>query len=442
MLNSKQYNLFLLLTAFAFGSGLNITSQLSVFVLLSVILLFTDAIVILFCGSKLKITSLGYSNLFVCVFTIIVFYTMLIRGIGFEMLGSEKSGGMFYVKLISVLMLFIFMLKTKLSENYISKLFICLSVSFVLPFISDIVYLFSGGQTLFNDFVSGSSTIQFYANNSNTLLRIESGAPLAEYLTGITLVYFPIFNSNGRMQLNKVNLFLLSIILALVGISGHRMTLIGIILLILFYYYYSFGIKKLVKPILAITCIFLIVSTIAITQFEHLPPNFQRTFSFLPFTPANEVTLDASDSFNFRLLMAAKAYVMFPDYYILGKGFAFVNYSVDFSDYFGIIDIFSEIGVFHNGIIGLIINLGIPGLIFGLGIIFSIYRSLRKQDSRNSGQTERIRSALKSKILLTIVNFIFLYGDVQTNFIELMVLASFYKIVQYFMKQQSYTVAI
>jgi len=357
---------------------------------------------------------------------------MLIRGIGFEMLGSEKSGGMFYVKLISVLLLFVFSLKINLTENYISKLFICLSISFVLPFLSDLVYLFSGRQTLFNDLVSGSSTIQFYANNSDTLLRIESGAPLAEYLTCLTLVYFPIFNSSGKMQLNKINFLLLSIILVLVGISGHRMTLISIVLLILFYYYYSFGIKKLVKPILAISFIFLIVSAIAIIEFEHLPANFQRTFSFLPFTPTNTVTLDASDSFNFRLFMAAKAYTMFPNYYLLGKGFAFVNYTVDFSDFFGIIDLFSEIGVFHNGIIGLVINLGVPGLICGLGIIFSIYRSLKMPKYQVSEKIQRINAVLKSKILFTIISFIFLYGDVQTNFIELMVLVIVYKLIQYF----------
>lgn len=430
MIKSTNYNAFLLLTVFACGSGISISSQLSLFLALTVLLVGVNVTAAFFSDKPLLVFPNHPSTLFVSLFFVITFYTMLVRGIGFEALGSSKSGGMFYLRLFSVLLLFLFTVRAKASERYLSALFVAFFISCTLPFLADILYLLFQGETPLHKLIPGSTTIRFYAENETGLLRIQSAASVAEYLFVLMMAYNPVFGANGRLTLNKKNVAVVLATLVLIGLSGHRITLIGIALLLLFYYSRSFGWQKLMKPLLIGGSVVAMICVFAILRFEHLPPTFQRTFSFLPFTPVNEVTLDASDSLNFRLLMAAKALAMLPDFYLIGKGFAFYNYSVDISDFFGTIDLFAEIGVFHNGLLGLLINLGIPGLLVGIALIRALYKMTGQgKKTELSPLLTRLLLVLKCKLLVSILYFFFLYGDVQTNFIEIVLLAFLYKFI-------------
>lgn len=435
MLNSKAFGLLFLCTAFAFGSGIRVAGQLSLFLMLSFILLGINFLAILFSNKKLMLPVKGLSNFWAIIFLLITFYTMLIRGIGFEFLGSSKSGGMFYVQLFSMVLLFIFFIRAKVSARFITVLFGAFFISSALPFVADLLFLFAGGETLLHQIIPGSSTISFYTESEEGLLRIQSAASLAEYLAVLMLVFFPIFDNNGRIKLGRMNVTILLFCLLLIGLSGHRITLVGITLLLIIYFRNRFGPGKLVRPVLMGSVVALGICAFAIVAFEQLPASFQRAFSFLPFTPTNAVTLDAGDSLNFRVLMAAKALVMLPDYFLIGKGFAFFNYTVDLSDYFGIIDLFAEIGVFHNGVLGLLINLGIPGLIAGMAFIISLNRETGKPVfGAHLSRLETIRLVLKSKLLLSCIYFVFLYGDVQSNFLEIVMLGTLFKFVNFHIK--------
>lgn len=438
MLSLKSYNRLLVFTVFAFNSGLNITSQLSVFVLSNFFLIAFISIAILFGSGSLRIKEEGNTGKAIGLFLLVTFYTMLIRGVGFEMLGSGKSGGMFYVKLFLVLFLYLAVLKHITSDKLVQSMVVAFSISTILPFISDLVFLAAGEETLFNLLVAGSTTIAFYASNeANSLLRIQSAAPVAESLMCLLLVYFPLFTSHGKLNLNKNNFLLLLAILVLTGLSGHRITLVACTLLVMFFYGRAYGPRRLVKPILLGSVTALMICVLVIFQYNNLPANFQRTFSFLPFIPKTDITLEASDSLNFRLLMAAKAMVMLPEYLLVGKGFAFYNYAVSLDDYFGIIDFFAEIGVFHNGVLGLVVNLGLPGLVVGLGLLYSFFKDTRRMPVQSADSTiNRVYLVLQAKICLLIVSFIFLYGDVQTNFIELVVVAIMYKVARYHYSKQ------
>jgi hypothetical protein len=374
----------------------------------------------------------GNSTIYALLFLLVVFYTMLARGIGFEMLGSSKSGGMFYVKIFAIMLLFIFTLKIKVSDRYISILFISYLISCLLPFLSDLVYLMLGHETFFHKFIPAGTTLEFYAENEGSVFRIQSASSVAEYSVAFMLVFFPLFDETGKFRITKTNIAIILFALLMVGLSGHRISLVGIALILLYFYNYSFGLKRLIRPIIIGVVIAFAVSVFAVLEFEKLPSSFQRVFSFLPFTPSNETTVDASASLEFRVLMAAKAIVMLPDYFLLGKGFAFVNREVEITDYFGTIDFFADMGVFHNGLLGLVINLGLPGLLAGLALMRSIYKFSKDEKTvASNGIIQRINILIKSKILLSITYFVFLYGDVQTNFIELIILGILYKLISY-----------
>ena len=430
-LDSPFVRNMLLFFFFCFQSGLNITSQLSVFTFVGALLLGVFILFNLFSPYSFFIQDSDKTRRLLYLFLIIVFYTMLIRGIGFEALGGGKSGGMFYVKLFLVLLLYLFIVRLKVFDDFIRQLFVLFCISGILPFISDLVYLSFGEATWFNSLITGSSTIEFYAQNeANSLLRIQSATAVAESIGLLVLVFFPVFNQKGGINLTFINVSLIVLALLLIGISGHRITLVGLTLLFLIAYYFSFGGKKLVRPILIGIALAIFFASLIIWQYEQLPANFQRTFSFLPFIPQTNITLEASDSANFRLFMAAKALVMLPDYYLIGKGFAFANYTVAFDDYFGIIDFFAEIGVFHNGLLGLLINLGIPGLIIGVLLMLSVLKENKiKKNYFSEELIYRIRMVLKAKLIVIVIYFFVLYGDVQTNFIDFIVIATLYKFI-------------
>ena len=413
-----------------FHSGLNITSQLSVFVVFLLMLVTLSVQYVLFGSASLVVPKLGATDIFAGALSIIVVYTMLIRGVGFEVLGGSKSGGMFYVKILLIFSIFFCLINVEVEKRFLLLAVTGFFAATVLPLLSDMFFLVFG-ETLFNKIVAGSTTIQFYAAGESVLLRIQSAASVAEALMAVLLIWVPLFRKNGSLIVDKKRVIAGIVIIGLIGISGHRIALLSVLLLVMLFYGMSFGWSKLIRPAIYFFAISAVAALAIILVYEHLPGGFQRIFSFLPFIPKNDIVLEAGDSSQFRLLMAAKAFTMLPDYFLIGKGFAFNNYGVNLDDYLGVIDFFAEIGVFHNGPIGLLINLGLPGLFTGLGFIFFLVKAVSSDKYKSFVTPEdRLFLILKCKICQLIIFFLFFYGDVQTNFLELIFIVSFYKLAR------------
>jgi hypothetical protein len=143
-------------------------------------------------------------------------------------------------------------------------------------------------------------------------------------------------------------------------------------------------------------------------------------FSFLPFfNNDNQSIADAEGSTQFRLMLWGIAATQIPQYWLLGKGLATIP-MFDITTGGGYNDAlawFAEMGAFHNGPLGLLINFGAVGLLLGFALFF--YYSRRYVLVLH--QLTKTKHYLIYKVILvhsliTTFIFVFLYGDMQSNF--------------------------
>lgn len=433
---SKFYNTIFSLFFITYLSGIYFINQLFLYLILGICLLVLNVLFLFANNFKLLLNNFIQINVIILLFLIVILATMSYRGIEFNFLGGKMEGGMFYVRIIAVILLYLTSIRIKTNNNFYIYLFLFFFLSSILPFLSDLLFLLAGPNNSFSKFVEGSTTIKEYSENfqNGGLFRIQSAAILADSILFLIIAFYPFTNHFGNFKFKWKHFLLFILLFILIGISGHRLALFNLFFVISIFYVFTFGIKK-IRKLLYISLLFIISFLILVYIFyNQFPSPIQRVFSFLPFLSDTAIISDAEASNNFRFLMLIKGFSMIPDYFIIGKGFSFTNYNIDFSDYFGTIDQFSEIGVFHNGLMGLIVNLGIFGFILGLYFLFKTLKIVSSKNIFISSNNiyNRIYILLRVKIFITILTFIFLYGDLQTNFIDLIVLLTFYKNYSYF----------
>ena len=426
----KIYLFILSLFIFSFNSGFIITNQLNLFVIVACPLIFLNILLILFPNNEFKINDFNFTNKLMFFFFLILIVTAFYRGWGFEAFGSEKSGGMVYIKLLLLIGVFITISKYGLNESYIKFLLKIFLISSCLPFISDIFKIVFGYDNYFSKFNSGSTTLEEYWEKykAGGLLRIQSCSGLSVFVTIYTLMFKNFLNEKGKIIYKKRFILYLLIEIILISLSGHRMTIIENSILFFLYFKFIINYKFNFKYIFKLITLIFILFFIIIIFYEKLPLFIQRVFSFLPFLKSSEIGEDASASNLFRILLWLNAYNLLPQYFWIGKGFAFINNHVSGSNYFEIIEEFTNYGAFHNGPIGLIINLGIGGFIIGITILIKLIKKCIKyfKIEYNSKVYYKIFYLYTIK---SIFIFIFLYGDLQTNFQDILLNAILLKII-------------
>lgn len=371
-------------------------------------------------------------------FLIIILTTIIVRGIGFEFFGGGKSGGMFYIKVISISLLALFLFITNTTTKYWKYFFAAYCLSSLLPVFSDLIFLFYGKETWINYLIQGSTTIEqnfdLIGEGSN-IFRIQSAAPAAEMLFFFTLVNYPFINYKSlQLSFTYKNVLLLAVVIILAGVSGHRLSFVYIFLYTLFFVYYA-GNKHFLQFVFRIFLLAVMVAAVIIYFYNDLSPAFQRSFSFLPFINNDDVVLrDATASTNFRFILWGLSILQLPQYLLIGKGFAFTNYDISYSDYAGTLAKFLDIGVLHNGLLGLLYNLGIAGLISGMAIFFKSIRRFGKKikDMDLANWNNRYFIFLKVHLVVSVMGYILFYGDVQTNFSDILLIIINLKLFQHF----------
>ena len=427
-LHSKTYKYLLAFMLVSFSSGMVITNQLNIYVVIACPIIFINFLYLIFTPKKYRISNFKILDILLFILLIIVLFTAFYRGWGFEFLGSLKSGGMVYIKLIILILAFLTAINIKLTDKEKILLIKIFLLGAILPLISDILKIIFGFETIFSKFIPGSNTLEEFIENSSSdrgsIFRIQSCAPLSIALHIYFICFHRYLNENNKFILNKKVLLFIVVELILIILSGHRIALLEN-LLIFFYVYIFVAKKKLnIKKLLKISVPVIGFLIGIILSYNYLPAGVQRLFSFLPFLQENKALVDASASTNFRLILFANAVQILPDYFWIGKGFAFINHYVSTNDYFGIIEEYTEYGAFHIGEVGLIINLGIFGFLIGNIFLLKSFKFIQKLTTNL-----HIINLFKIIILLAIFEFVFIYGDLQTNFLTIIFYLFFLKIL-------------
>ncbi len=412
----KNFLFFVIITYFA---GLRIGEQLTAFDAL------TPVLVIYIFFLKLNIKEYRaprvYKKKYGWLLLLVVVFTMFYRGIGFQALGSEKIGGTFYIRIIDSLLLLIVFSDTRIKGINWKLLLVCFLCMAFVPFFSDILYFSSKGLIDLSNIFQGATSIAQNLQNFNegqNLFRIQSGATAG---INLLLIGFLITQKNKKViefNIRFISIIVLSIIF--IGMSGHRLAFVELIILIFLFYYLDYRTRLKLSFILKLS-VFLIITIFVIAFFSSkLPESFARIISFIPFVKTRAgIEADASGSVDFRLIMWAMSLNEIPKYLIIGKGLAVKPiYSImNKSDFSSSLEWFFNMGALHNGPLGMLLNFGVIGLIFGFAIFGHYFKKSINLTKKLAGTSYYlVAKVLIINAAINVIVFIFFYGDMQTNF--------------------------
>lgn len=314
-------------------------------------------------------------NKWVLAFALLILATASIRGFGLRTMGGESWGGFSYITMLLACFFFLASTHIDVDEKTWRKTLTWMCLLSALPTLAQAVYAYSGGAIhhLFYFIVPEFQVLEF-------MFQREQGSSMARLQqANVTSQYFCIlaFLILHRRSNRRWSILLFGMALFLAGISGNRIALVFILLFILFYLLTN---QRLTLPeIVFHPAFFMAGIAIVILGFlaPYLPLTFQRILSILPFANVSwEAKLAASSTIGWRLEVWAAALRQVPDYLVVGKGFAFSAEDVMTLSarrfYMNDIDYVLASRNYHNGMLHTLLDLGLPGLIFSLGFIFTV----------------------------------------------------------------------
>lgn len=342
------------------------------------------------------------------------------RGFGLRVLRSDLWGGSPYAILIIACLLLlssdVLVLRTRLWRNAL----IAMCLLTFLPVAAQSLYVFSGGRIYAQYlFVQPKGFIQ------SSLMAISSDDGIARFTTdlGVTLFYLPLllFTRPLRGRCGFVTFLCLAAALVVSGFSGSRYS---IVLVLTFFFFWSLLDEHATRWVRSIALLLGVSLALAAAApfADHFPQSIQRTMSFIPWANVSRMASENAESTTiWRFDVWSRAlHEDLPRYWIAGRGFAF-----DPREYEAIQRLGLEVrdwafvtGSYHNGLLSLAINLGVGGLVLGLGFFWSTFREHLR--ILRSGFEDPALARMHRLVLAMFVNqttlFLTLGGDVQNYF--------------------------
>ena len=420
----KFYKINLLLLVFFYGSQLVFSGQLSIYYIFIINLIILNLLFSFNNNSKFSI-KFTKSKIILLLFFFLLLIIGIIRGFGFNFISGNLGGGMSYIKLFTIFLFYITSIKIPLSDKFKKRIILTIFLSSLFCFIIEsLVYIFGENFFLLNFYSLKFSIVSNYLSwKSTNLFRIHAAIGVTNYILFYFLLYKPIIQTKGQISLNKNFFLFIFFYLIFLYFSATRSLLITLIFTVFIYIKFKTNFKININKILVFifTSIFLLI--IIILNFNNLPLSLQRTFSFLPFINSNDSSIfDAQSSNNFRIKLFNIAISSIQKYILIGKGFSF-NYMQN-DEYLDIFDVILNAGSFHFGLLSLLINTGLFGLILGLNFLINAIRNILIEIKKTD-----LHVFFLSIILLNIaLTFFTFYGEVQVNFADFIFYFTIYKL--------------
>lgn len=311
-----------------------------------------------------------------CGLLVVLAVTALIRGTGLKIFGSEKWGGRPYILLVFSSLFLFFSLFVKLNPAQCKRLLYGFCLAGLFPSIAAIA-LHYGGTNILTQFVGldddAANFVRGLAGSSDPLFRLQVANVGATYLF---LLMWLVLYSKGLM--GHVAMALCGITgVILTGISGHRISLVyGVILSVAFFV--TDRRVTLFRRLFNWYSLLSVGTLAAMVMFSsYFPYTFQRSMAWLPFVNvAADARFDVEVTSEWRVEVWRRVFEVVPQYLMLGKGFAFssdeilsyINWTMN--DYNFVLTSHN----YHNGMVHVLIDLGLPGLFFAVGLIVLVLR--------------------------------------------------------------------
>ena len=347
---------------------------------------------------------------------------MSVRGVGFRVFGGAQMGGRFYVQQLVLSVLPLLLAVVPWTERHLLRAVfasIALSGTYL---VSDLALIRGGGvaDILLRFLEVPTDAINFYVGYEFTgVRRFQSFAIVSDLALMGFLMLVPLRSLAGRWSFVLLPLLLG---LAALGLaSGHRtifvIAAVMVAILGVFQRIYTPG------RLLVILCLMTVLTAGLYRFADRLPLGMQRAVSFLPGIEVSAVAAnDAQATIRDRVEALKLGLRDAPEYFLVGRGFGMERLD---KRHVGAFDdailIAYENGYFDNGLLGLLLKLGLFGLAAALAFLFFVtkaaLRCARLASARGHGEQDifdRYCQVIAAKWCATVIFFLLIRGDANT----------------------------
>ncbi len=308
-------------------------------------------------------------------FTVVMMVTAVIRGSGLKFFGSEKWGGRPYVFIFFAVLVLIHGLLISLNKTQVKRLLYGFCFAGLFPALASIVARY-GGSDILSRFIAKADEVAQVATGlvgEDASFRLQVANVAAIYL--FLLMWLVQYSKSVVSRMMMILCGILGIVLT--GLSGHRISLLYGVVLSACFLMLNVRIPLWARLMNRYTISLVGILSAMILFSSRLPLMFQRSLAWLPFMDlTGDNRIDASITSQWRIEVWRRVWEIIPDYWLLGKGFAFssgemlsyVNWTMN--DY----DFVLTSHNYHNGFINILVDLGLPGIFFTLGFIVVVFK--------------------------------------------------------------------
>lgn len=347
---------------------------------------------------------------------VVLIATMLYRGFGLRILGSEQMGGRFYFQQLTCAIFPWLFVMTRLNERTLIRLYVCQCLLTTTYLISDYVLSIApeGLFWLLQFFELSGDAVNFELRAARFGIRRFQSL----YFVGSGALCLMLMMVNLREFFTRKALILIPTLAGILGIgllSGHRYLAIIVVGLFVTCAYAQrfFDMKN--TFIAGATGVLVLFFTYSFA--ERMPLAVQRAISVLPAISIDtQAKQDGDATFDARRTLRRIGLNLIPQYFWTGRGFGLA--ATDYSWQWDPTSITTHVnqGRFFNGFIGLMVNTGVFGtgamMVFlwaGSLLAWKILKHLRLYGCED--RFSRMCAVVTGLWLSNTVAFLFLHGD-------------------------------
>lgn len=361
-------------------------------------------------------------HMLLLVFSAVVLFTGLYRGLGFQFLGSSMWGGFLYIQVLAAAFLVFAMPRVNMPASWWPKAIVIMGLLAPLPLVADLLVLKGFSFGFIRMFLQTGATI------GNMIAEQEAGGGLGRLTSAgiaaqsMVIAFLAIVPTARLFSLRSLPAILILIaMIALSLTSGFRLMtamLVFVVFLAAFFQRTITG-PRVILGLLATSFALVVLYTVS----YHLPLNVQRALSWLPgIEVASSAVEDAEGTITWRLDLWREAIRYIPDFFFIGKGFSydgnlFLAAQGGYASY-DALNWALVTGAYHNGYLSLLLLTGVVGLVSGLALLVSLaIRQIRiEKKSWNNPALHRCYQAFLASQLCWILVYLTVYGDVPAVF--------------------------
>ncbi len=350
------------------------------------------------------------------LYSAVLVVTMMARGVGLNILGSEQGGGRFYMQqILSAILPLLFVLIPLKEKMFIRLLILQLALTGTF-IVSELAFsVFPGTLRNLLYFFEISTDAAFFELQSMSF-GIRRYQSLGWFFTSMVYLLCVVYRPRDFVSLR--GLWLTPLLVGLYGISlmsGSRTvaSLTPIVVLLLFWSQRFFGGSKVFFGALLTAGLLVLMYG----QADRFPMSVQRAICVLPgINVSSQAAHDAQGTWALRTTLRRIGISMIPDYFWIGRGFTVYMDPVERQRFDAVLEGHLRNGRFYNGAVGLMVNTGVFGfaamlLLFygGTRVSWRIVRHVREHGAEDMAMRGMLFVAVF--FVVQAVFFLLLHGD-------------------------------